>query len=63
MQLLFYYLCSIKCYKLFETPTNFETAERICNSGVGMGSENRHLVHIRNRAELLVTQRMCRGIA
>ena len=56
-------LLSIKCYKLFETPTNFETAERTCNSGVGLGSENRHLVHIRNRAELLVTQRMCRGTA
>lgn len=51
----------MKCYKLFDTALKYYEAERSCNAVAGLGSVNRHLIHIRNRAELLVAQRMCRG--
>jgi hypothetical protein len=53
----------IKCYKLFESPAPFDAAERTCNAEVGAGTSGRHLMHIRDRAELLTATRLCRGFA
>lgn len=50
-----------KCYKRFDEPRPFAEAERVCNKAAGFGSETRHLMHIRDRAELLTATRLCRG--
>ena len=52
---------SRKCYRMFETQLTFDEAENFCQTGTGKGSMDAHLVQIANAAELLVTQRLCRG--
>lgn len=47
---------------MIEEPKSFDAAEQVCNADVGFSSENRHLLHIRNRAELLTAMRLCRGL-
>jgi hypothetical protein len=46
---------------MFERPVSFDAAERTCNAEAGAGTAGRHLMHIRDRAELLTATRLCRG--
>jgi hypothetical protein len=52
---------SKKCYRMFETPMNFDDAEDYCRTSSSKGSMDAHLVQISDASELLVTQGLCRG--
>jgi hypothetical protein len=49
---------AVKCYKLFETSLPYYTADNYCHA---MSNINARLMQIRNRYELEVAKRLCRG--
>lgn len=59
-------LCSQKCYRLFDTPMNYQDAQSFCrysmpNNGVIGSSFDRQLVHIGDRLESDLVYRLCRA--